>query len=383
MSDRDSQPGPAPASRPRKRRVAAPGDDAPAARHVSLRDVARLAKVSVATVSMVLNDNPRISRATHLRVQRVMERVGYQPNRLAQSLSGKYTRVLAVMLPALRHAFADAYFGEVISGICDRAGKLGYKVMLEQAKPEFVKEKQHLRLFERRYVDGVLCLGTNDRHHYLADFKDGPFPALIVDNHFRQWSLDFVACDYASGAEQAMNYLLQLGHRHVGMISAAMEIATAREVRDVYLRRLADAGVDHRAGWVQDGKFTEEGGAAAAEAILRADPHISAIFCTNDKMAVGAMHLLNSRGIRVPHEISVVGFDDLRHAAFINPTLTTIHLPLYQVGVLAAERLIERIHGRQERVADILPTHLVVRDSTAMVRPTAKPATAETSPVAS
>src|SRR3954469_22070410 len=98
---------------------------------ISMREVARLAKVSVATVSMVLNDNPRISRATHLRVQRLIDRMGYQPNRLAQSLSSRYTRVLAVLLPALRHGFADAYFGELISGICDRAGKLGYKVMLE------------------------------------------------------------------------------------------------------------------------------------------------------------------------------------------------------------------------------------------------------------
>src|SRR4051812_32672803 len=97
---------------------------------VSLRDVAKMANVSVATVSMVLNDNPRISRATHLKVQRLIERTGYRPNRLAQSLSSRYTRVLAVMLPALRHAFADAYFGELISGICDRAGKMGHKVMI-------------------------------------------------------------------------------------------------------------------------------------------------------------------------------------------------------------------------------------------------------------
>src|SRR2546430_7412813 len=151
---------------------------------ISMREVARLAKVSVATVSMVLNDNPRISRATHMRVQRLIDRLGYRPNRLAQSLSGRYTQVLAVMLPALRHAFADAYFGELISGICDRAGKMGYKVMLEQAKPEFIKERKHLEIFERRYVDGVLCLGTNDRHHYLGDFTDGPFPAVVVDNYF-------------------------------------------------------------------------------------------------------------------------------------------------------------------------------------------------------
>src|SRR2546421_11079534 len=168
---------------------------------ISRRDVAREAKVSVATVSMVLNDNPRISRATQIRVQRLIERMGHQPNRLAQSLSSRYTCVLAVLLPALRHAFADAYFGELISGICDRAGKLGYKVMLEQAKPDFVKERKHIEIFERRYIDGVLCLGTNDRHHYLEDFTEGNYPAVIVDNYFDQWKLDYAACDYRSCAE--------------------------------------------------------------------------------------------------------------------------------------------------------------------------------------
>src|SRR5918996_4145092 len=143
---------------------------------VNLRDIARQAKVSIATVSMVLNDNPRISRATQLRVQRLMDRMGYRPNRLAQSLSSKHTRVLAVLLPALRHGFADAYFGELISGICDRAGKLGYKVMLEQAKPEFIKDRKHIQIFERRYVDGLLVLGMNDRCHFLEEFQDNRYP---------------------------------------------------------------------------------------------------------------------------------------------------------------------------------------------------------------
>src|SRR5438045_3354282 len=209
---------------------------------VSLRDVARQAKVSVATVSMVLNDNPRISRATHMRVQRLIERMGYQPNRLAQSLSSRFTQVLAVLLPALRHAFADAYFGELISGICDRAGKLGYKVMIEQAKREFIKERKHIEIFERRYVDGVLCLGTNDRHHYLEDFSGGKYPALVVDNYFDQWKLDHTVCDYQSGAEQVMNYLLQLGHRKIALLAAAPEIATARDGREVYHQRLLAAG---------------------------------------------------------------------------------------------------------------------------------------------
>ena len=337
-------------------------------RVVSLRDVAKEGKVSAATVSMVLNGNPRISRATATRIQRLVERMGYQPNRLAQSLSSKHTHVVAVMLPALRHAFADAYFGEIISGVCDKAGKMGYKVMLEQAKPEFIKDKQHVRLFERRYVDGVLCLGTNDRHRWLNDFTPAGCPAMLVDNAVDESKLDSVVCDYASGAEQVMNYLLQLGHQNIGLIWAGQDIKSSRRVRKVFTQLCERRGLPCGDHVVADGKFTEEGGAAAAEQLLTAHPHLTALFATNDKMAIGAMHQAARRGLRVPSDLSVVGFDDLRHAAFINPTLTTIHLPLYEVGAAAMERLVERIHGRPEPVADILPTHLIVRQSTAMAK---------------
>jgi LacI family transcriptional regulator len=335
---------------------------------ISVRDVAKQAKVSIATVSMVLNDNPRISRATTMRVQRVIEQMGYRPNRLAQSLSSRYTQVLAVMLPALRHAFADAYFGELISGICDRAGKMNYKVMLEQAKPDFIKDREHVQLFERRYVDGVLCLGVNDRHPFLADFADSKYPAIVVDNYFEQWKLDFCACDYRSGAQQAMNYLIQLGHRDIALIAGAPESHTARDLVVTYQQMLASAGAPLDSAWIEDGKFTESGGAEAADRIFARHPEVTAVFAGNDKMAIGAMHFFSRRGIRVPQDVSVIGFDDLQHSAFITPSLTTVHLPLYQVGSLACERLIERIRGRAERVAERLATHLVVRESTAMVR---------------
>ncbi|CAN5466811.1 DNA-binding transcriptional regulator CytR [soil metagenome] len=369
-ADASTGPGEEKRSGVRRSPVLAPSrsDRGAGRKSVSLRDVAKMAKVSVATVSMVLNENPRISRATHLRVQRLMDRMGYQPNRLAQSLSGRYTQVLAVLLPALRHAFADAYFGELISGICDRAGKLGYKIMIEQAKPEFIREQKHVEIFERRYIDGILCLGTNDRNHYLEVFKDGRYPAMIVDNYFSQWKLDHAACDYRSGAEQVMNYLMQLGHRKIALLAAAPEISTARDVREIYLQRLAGANAALDETWSEDGKFTEDGGAEATKRILRAHPDVTAIFATNDKMAVGALHLLSRLGIDVPRDISVVGFDDLQHAAFVVPSLTTVHLPLYQVGSVACERLIEKIRGKNEAVGEVLSTHLVVRDSTAMAR---------------
>src|SRR3984957_20910423 len=148
----------------------------PAGKQVSVREVARLAEVSAATVSLVINDNPRISQGTQRRVRKAMEQLGYRPNRLAQNLSRKHTQMLAVMLPSLSHAFADRYFGELISGICDRALALDYKVMLEQVTADSIKRRLHIELFDRRFVDGVLCLGNSDMHSFLTDFATGQYP---------------------------------------------------------------------------------------------------------------------------------------------------------------------------------------------------------------
>jgi LacI family transcriptional regulator len=339
------------------------------ARPISLRDVAKLAEVSVATVSMVLNDNPRISRATQIRVQQVIDKTGYRPNRLAQSLSSRYTRVLAVLLPALRHGFGDAYFGELISGVCDKAGKMGYKVMLEQAKPEFIKARQHIEMYERRYVDGILAMGVSDRHHFLEEFTDRRYPLVVTDNYFGTlWDLDHVVCNYRLGADQAMDYLFQLGHRKIGLIHGAVSVHTSRDVIDAYENKLRLFAIPSAATWREDGRFTEEGGAIATAALLKNHPDLTAIFASNDKMALGALHYLHRHGIDVPGQVSVVGFDDLQQSAYVRPSLTTVHLPLYDVGAMACERLIERIHGTIQRVDEVLKTHLVVRESTAMVR---------------
>jgi LacI family transcriptional regulator len=344
---------------------AAPGEQKPTDR-ISIRDVAKEAGVSVATVSMVLNENPRISRATHIRVQRVIDNMGYRPNRLAQSLSSRFTQVLAVMLPPLRHAFADAYFGEILSGISDRAGKLGHKLLIEQAKPQYIKEGKHIELYERRFVDGVLCVGFNEKHTFLTDLRQ--YPMILVDNRFGDGMLDYVHCDYRLGAKQAMNCLLQLGHRNIGMIYAAPESPTARDVLEVYSTELRNAGINPKESWLADGCFTDEGGAAAAHLLTTRDKDITALLCGNDKMALGAIRYLVEHGHKVPQDISVVGFDDIQHLAYANPSLTTVHLPLYELGVAACERLVSRIRGKVDRISDVLPTHLVLRESTSIVR---------------
>jgi len=330
------------------------------AKRISIREIARQAGVSTATVSMVLNDNPKITAATCQKVRTVIDRVGYRPNRIAQSLSSKYTRVLGVLLPTLRHALADPYFGELISGICDRAARLGHKVTLESAKPDFIREKQYLDLFDRRFVDGVLCIGFNDRHVFMKDFAKGGYPAVVVNNQFDSWGVDQVVCDYRSGADQVMTYLKQLGHEKIGLIHGSPDVFTSRVIVEVFTQRMPSLDES----FLVDGRFTEEHGILAAGQLLDQHPDLTAIFAGNDKMALGAIRCLAQRGVKVPEQVSVVGFDDIPYSQFVTPALTTVHLPFYEAGDLACERLIQRIRGREERVNEMLPTHLVLREST-------------------
>ena len=259
---------------------------------------------------------------------------------------------------------ADPYFGELISGICDRAARRGHKVVLEHAKPDFIRDNKHLELLERRFVDGVLCVGFNDVHRFLEDFEREARPAIAVNSVFPNWEMGRVVCDYAAGTEQVMTYLLQLGHRRIAMVHGSPEIATAVLVRDGYRRHAAEAGLGLDPTWEEDGELTEVGGRDAAAALLKRHPDLTAVFAGNDKMAIGVMHQLKATGRAVPGDVSVIGIDDLPYSAFVTPALSTVHLPLYEVGAAACERLIEMIRGRTDPVADVLPTHLVLRDST-------------------
>jgi LacI family transcriptional regulator len=341
----------------------------PAGRPATMREVARIAKVSPATVSLVLNQNPRISLSTQKRVRRVMDQLGYRPNRPGAGQSGTRAQTLAVMLPALNLALADRYFGMLINGICERAFRLDYRVLLEQATPEFIKSHRHIELFERRIVDGILCLCNSDRHSFLTDFAERQYPMITVNNYFPQWNLDFVISDYIGGADQVMDYLFQLGHRRIGMINGLTSITTARDLIERYEHKLRSVGVAPQASWREDGLFTQRGGAEAAEKLISRHPDLTAIFAGNDNMAMGAMYYLNRIGKRVPQDVTVVGFDDWQDTVFANEELTTVHLPLAQVGAQACDRLVERIQGRPDPIRDVLSTHLKVRHTSGLAAP--------------
>ena len=330
----------------------------------TIKDIAEQSGVSLSTVSLVLNDNPRISQATRARVLKTIERLGYQPNRMARALAWRHTRTLAVLVPQLRHAFADVYFGEIVSGIYDRASRLGYKILLEVARNEFIENKEYLQLYDQKFIDGIMFIGANSRHRFIAELADGTRPFMLVNNYTKEFDLNYVVSNYRYGGWQAAKHLVRLGHRRIGFISGGVaEIQTSQDILESFKEVLDESGIAYDPKLIVDGWLTEEGGMKAAEELLRQNPDVTAIFALNDKMALGAMKKMNELGLRVPQDVAVVGFDDIPQASFAIPGLTTIHQPLYEIGKLACERMVELIHGKVSRVQEVIPIYLTVRES--------------------
>lgn len=332
---------------------------------VSIKDVARESRASLTTVSLVLNKRDRrISSATRERILQAVNRLGYRPSRLAQGLQSQKSGFLAILVPQLRHAFADAYFGELISAIHDRASAAGYKVILEVAHPAFISGRQHLELFDRHFVDGMLCLGVTNKDAYMQDFRGTERPVLVVNNYMPDCRLNFVRCDYAQAGRLAGQHLVGLGHRRIAYIHGAAEVQTTRDVREGFVAALREGGTSLPPSLIADGLYTEEGGAAAAARLVRQEKGITAIFTGNDKMAIGAISGLKEAGLRVPEDVSVVGCDDMHQAAFCDPPLTTVHTPIYQLGGRACDRLLALLAGEIDRVEEIHPVGLTLRKST-------------------
>ncbi|MFM9956655.1 MAG: LacI family DNA-binding transcriptional regulator [Phycisphaerales bacterium] len=311
----------------------------------SIRDVARESGVSLTTVSLVLNKNDgRISEATRQRVLDAMEKLSYTPSRLARGLPNRRAKTLAVLVPALQHAFADVYFGEIISGIYEAAAERGFHIVLEVARRDYVRRKEYMTLLDDCSVDGILFIGATEEHKWLSEFDGSGKPMLVVNNHFKQWKLHSVVCDYPQAGRMAADRLVELGHRKIGHISGPSDmVLTSHELTDAFLERLSDHGVRLDSRLIVDGQFLVETGRLACEELLKRDNKLTAIFCANDKMALGAYQALRAVGLTPGKDVAIMGCDDIPTAALADPPLSTIRMNFFEVGSAACRRLLEII----------------------------------------
>jgi DNA-binding LacI/PurR family transcriptional regulator len=338
-------------------------------RRLTIRDIARIANVSRSTVSLALNDSPRINPETKRRVLQIVEEMDYHPNAMARALVGGRTRVLSLLVPQIDHVFSDFYFSETVSGVTDVVANLGYSLMLEVATESFISNGVVDRLFKERRIDGMLVVGTLTTDDWLDILREKKRPVCLINSEREGFSS--VVADNRAGAGRVVDHLVELGHREIGYIKG-LDITTAGLHRDEgFQAALERHGIAYDEALVAYGNFSEESGYEAMRKLLERPRCPRAIFTTNDSMAIGALHAIQEKGLSVPADISLVGGDDIRLARYISPRLSTIRQSMDLIGSLATEILFGRLgiesedgsSPSDEPVQRVIDTELVVRES--------------------
>jgi len=327
---------------------------------VTIRDVAREARVSVATVSRVINGGGPVAEETRLRIRDIAKTLRYVPHGGARSLITSKTTAIGVLLPDLYGEF----FSEVIRGIDLAARRSGYHLIISSSHNDKAEIEAAMRAMRGR-VDGVIIMSPDIDAQALMANLPASHPVVLLNCAIRGAAFDSVNIDNSRGARAIVRHLISHGHSRIAIIAGANRNVDGHERQLGYRAALRDASLGRNAQWETPGNFTEDSGFEAAKALLKLRSRPTAIFAANDSMAIGALSALRESGVKVPEEIAVAGFDDIPIARHVNPPLTSVHVPIAELGERATEKLIDALtHGdRHVRRQDVLGTTLVIRSS--------------------
>lgn len=343
-------------------------------KRITIEDVAETAGVSRQTVSRVLNDRADVAEATRARVQAAMQELGYSPSLAAQSLPQQQTNIMGLVIPySPTYLFSDPHLLGFICGVDQVAHRRGYNLLLSTAQDDGstgLADTYGLSAFKRlirsRYVDGAIVVETLNSREGIVTLQQRGYPVVILGYGTDVPQPYAVHSDDRGGARLAIMHLLSLGHQRIGIISGGQQTLAAMEERLAGCRQaLNDHGLTLDPTMVAYGDLTPESGAAAAAQLFEHPTPPTAIFALNDRMAMGAMRHLQQRGLQVPEQVSVIGFDDIPLTNMCHPPLTTVRQPALEMGQQAARLLLELVeNGITLSQAIVLPTELIVRGST-------------------
>jgi LacI family transcriptional regulator len=324
----------------------------------TIKDVAKKANVSVATVSRVLNNLPGFSDKTKQRVLNIIKEIDYQPNAIARGLINKRTQTIGVMFPSVSSMLSSM----ILKGVEEAAHQHNFSVMV--CNTAGIRTMEYLRVLGEKQVDGIIFTSEFLKDEYHRVFQSMRIPVLLVLSASESNTVPYVRVDDKLAAYHATEYLIKKGHTKIAIISGSNEDLLAGALRiKGFLQALQDNGIEHNDQRLVYGDFTFKSGCDAMEELLQRAPDTTAVFATSDEMAAGVLTVAAKHGISVPDQLSVIGFDNLRLAEMVTPSLTTVEQPLIKMGEYAAEKLITMIETGKMIGSSIMPHRIVERQS--------------------
>jgi DNA-binding LacI/PurR family transcriptional regulator len=329
---------------------------------VSLNKVAEKAGVSTATVSRVINNSPNVNPETRLKVQQVIRELKYSPNRVAQRLRNRNvsSNLLGVLIPDIQNPF----YVEVLRGIEDVAYENKYALIMCNFAQDERKEMLYLDILQSESIDGLIAAPTNEHDQEVINLVRKGLPIVCVDRGLSGVDVDVVLVENRIGAFSAVDHLAKSGYKRIAYISGLPQIPSSQQREQGYLDALVANGYALDRNLIKYGDSRHESGVKLCEELLRLPDPPDAIFAGNNLITLGALETIHKKGLKIPGQIAIIGFDDMYWSISLNPPLTAVRQPAYEIGKRAAEQLILRIKDpSRPTVSVILKTELMLRSS--------------------
>ncbi len=330
--------------------------------NATIKDVAKKAGVSKATVSRVINNSKPVNDETRKKVIEAIKELGFKPNPIAKSLVSKKTKIVGVIIPDISNHFV----AELVKGIESTCNEEGYNILLCNTFFSFDKEMEYLKMLKEKYVDGIVFMTAELKDEHIKFFKSYKIPFTFINRECKELDVISVDIDNEDASYRITKYFLQKGHRKIAMIRGPLLDKTSGYNRYMgYKRALEEYDVPIDQRLVKEVNFDADTSYIAVNHMLKAEVIPTAIFAASDLMAIGAIKAILDNGLKVPDDIEVAGFDDIPMASMYNPSITTVRQPIIDFGRVSAEILIKKITGEEVKNENvILPYEIIYRDST-------------------
>ncbi len=325
----------------------------------TIKDVARLAGVSPATVSRVLNDSAGVRPETRERVETAIRQLNFTPSVVAKGLREGRSGIIGAVVPDITSLF----FMDVVKGLENTLTLNDYRLVVCDSQNQAKKERENCRWLLTGGVDALILIGPMQEQENLVELAEQGVPFGLFGRHLHHPNASTVNVDNRTATFRAVEHLISHGHREIGFISGTPGVTDGEERLVGFRDALSQYGLTFRPEWVQCGSFSEEGGARALELLMSGAERPTAVFAANDEMAIGALYQAKGLGLEVPKDLAVIGFDNVRLARLVSPALTTVNQPRLDAGFRLAQNMLQRLAGSADPERMILPADLVVRQS--------------------